>query len=193
VILIISLIIFVSACAGPLGDASKALNDWDYKTAYRLVKLWAGQRSPEAQFNLGFMYYKGEGVSQNYPEATKWLRKAAEQGHVKAQFLLSSIVAKWLRKAADQGDGYSQANLGHMYYGGLYYGGLGVPQDYSEAAKWYRKAADQGIASAQTNLGAMYDKGEGVAQDYAEAAKWYRKAAEQRNASRPTSAPPRQR
>jgi hypothetical protein len=80
------------------------------------------------------MYDNGQGVPQDYKEAVKWYRLAADQGDAMAQF-----------------------NLGLMYSGGP-----GVPQDYKEAAKWYRLAADQGNAIAQNNLGAMYKSGQGV-------------------------------
>ena len=83
----------------------------------------------DAQYNLGLMYDNGEGVPQDYAEAVKWYRLAAEQGHAKAQY-----------------------NLGLMYDNGE-----GVPQDYAEAVKWYRLAAEQGDAAAQTNLGCMYE------------------------------------
>ena len=33
-----------------------------------------------AQFELGSMYYGGEGVAQNSAESMKWFRRAAEQG-----------------------------------------------------------------------------------------------------------------
>ena len=78
-----------------------------------------------AQYNLGIMYYNGQGVPQDYAEAVKWYRLAA-----------------------DQGDAYAQYNLGVMYDNGE-----GVPQDYKEAVKWYRLAAEQGHAKAQYNLG----------------------------------------
>ena len=67
----------------------------------------------------------GRGVPQDYAEAMKWYRKAADQGHARAQF-----------------------NLGFMYYDYK-----GVRQNYAEAMKWYRKAAGQGHARAQFNLG----------------------------------------
>jgi TPR repeat protein len=101
-------------------------------------------------YKTGLKYYKGEGVKQDYTEAIKWFRKAADQGYAKAQL-----------------------NIGWMYEKGE-----GVSQDYTEAMKWYRKAADQGDAEAQSNIGLMYEKGKGVTQDYAEAMKWYRKAAD---------------
>jgi len=41
-----------------------------------------------AQYNLGVMYSKGEGVAQNDQEAVKWYRLAAEQGHSLSQTIL---------------------------------------------------------------------------------------------------------
>ena len=76
------------------------------------------------------MYAEGQGVPQDYAEAVKWFRLAADQGNATAQY-----------------------NLGLMYDKGQ-----GVPQNYAEAVKWYRLAADQGNAVAQFNLGVMYDK-----------------------------------
>ena len=99
----------------------------------------------KAQYNLGLMYYNGQGVLQDYKEAVKWYRKSAEQGYAKAQH-----------------------NLGVMYEDGL-----GVLQDYKEAFKWYRLASEQGYAEAQHNLGLLYEDGLGVLQDYKESVKWW--------------------
>ena len=74
------------------------------------------------------MYDNGEGVPQDYAEAVKWYRLAAEQGNAKAQY-----------------------NLAVMYDNGE-----GVPQDYAEAVKWYRLAAEQGDAKAQHSVGRKY-------------------------------------
>jgi clan AA aspartic protease (TIGR02281 family) len=54
---------------------------------------------------------------------------------------------KWFRKAAEQGNAWGQGALGMMYHYGH-----GVPQDYAEAEKWLRRAAEQGHAEAQTIL-----------------------------------------
>ena len=70
----------------------------------------------DAQYNLGVAYSNGEGVEQDYAEAVKWWRLAAEQGIADAQY-----------------------NLGIAYYDGD-----GVEQDYVEAVKWWRLAAEQG-------------------------------------------------
>ena len=100
--------------------------------------LKAEQGHSDAQYNLGYMYYNGEGVVQDYKEAVKWYRKAAEQGDADAQYNL----------------------------GGMYKNGQGVVQNYKEAVKWTRKSAEQGDSYAQYNLGNMYYKGKGVPKDY---------------------------
>jgi len=51
--------------------------------------------------DLGAMYERGNGVTQNAAEAVKWYRKAAEQGHAAAQFNLALILAKGRGVAAD--------------------------------------------------------------------------------------------
>ena len=159
VILILSILIAGPAIAEPFEDATKAYYRGDYETAYHLIKPLAEQGLPEAQVNLGLMYYKGLGVPQDFPEAVKWYRKAAEQGNAKA--------FKWYHKAAEQGNVEAQFNLGLMYEKRQ-----GVPQDYVEAGNWYRRAAEQGFAEAQTNLGTMYFTGLGVPKDYVLAYMW---------------------
>jgi TPR repeat protein len=136
---------------------------------------------------LGWMYEKGNQVPQDFAEAAKWFRKAAEQGNADAQFKLGTMydngqgvprdyaeATKWFRKAAEQGVVAAQYNLGLMYSSGQ-----GVPQDFIEAAKWYGKAAEQGHPEAQFNLAVCCEDGRGVLQDYLEAAKWYGRAAGQ--------------
>jgi len=146
----------------------------DYATALREFRTLAEQGVAEAQFKLGGMYEKGQRRFRRLPERR---RLAPASGRVRS---LGGVpqdyaeAARWYRKAAEQGDARAQKDLGHMYFDGR-----GVPQDYAEAARWYRKAAEQGDARAQYSLGAMYNMGQGVLRDYAEAARWYRKAAEQ--------------
>ena len=54
---------------------------------------------------------------------------------------------KWYRLAAEQGDADAQDKLGVTYAGGE-----GVPQDYAEAVRWYRLAAEQGHYHAENNF-----------------------------------------
>ncbi|MEI7850242.1 MAG: tetratricopeptide repeat-containing serine protease family protein [Kiritimatiellales bacterium] len=147
----------------------------------------AKQGDVSAQYNLGICYKNGEGVPQDYKEAIKWFRLAADQGYAEAQAVLGICYGlgngvpsddkeaeKWYRLAAEQGNTAAQFLLG-VYYAN----GKGISQDYEEAVKWFRLAAEKGDAPAQYSLGLCYARGEGVLQDYKEAAKWYRLAAEQ--------------
>ena len=52
--------------------------------------LLAGGRY-KVEFNLGICYKTGNGVTQSYSEAAKWYRKAADQGHAKAQDALTRL------------------------------------------------------------------------------------------------------
>lgn len=48
----------------------------------------ANQGNALAQYNLGVMYYKGEGVQKNNAKAVEWFKQAAKQGHTKSQYNL---------------------------------------------------------------------------------------------------------
>ena len=143
----------------------------------------AGKDTTEEYYKKGVAIFNQE----NYAEAVKWFRKAAERGHADAQIRLGECyyygwgtsldrieAAKWFRKAAERGHADAQYKLGDCYANGQ-----GVSQDRAEAAKWLRRAAEQGNASAQYDLAFYYYNGWEVSKDYAEAAKWWRKAAEQ--------------
>jgi hypothetical protein len=144
------------------------------------LRQQAASGKAEAQCSLGFMYYTGIGVPQDFTQAALWMTKAAEQGNAPAEAVLGDLyylgegvpkdfsqAAYWDRKAADAGIIHAKFSLGVMYSNGY-----GVPQDKAQAAVWYRKAAEQGYASAQLSLGSLYVLGQGVPQDYAEAYFW---------------------
>jgi TPR repeat protein len=121
------------------------------------------------------MYSEGEGVPQNYVEAAKWMRKAADQGDAGAQNNLGVMYAKGsvkepddfnekvniFRKAADPKDEEEAFKSFLM-----------TDENKVEAVKWFRKAADQGYAGASFNLGMM-------SKDEVEARTWLRKAHDQ--------------
>jgi TPR repeat protein len=73
------------ASAASLEDAEFAYERGDYTKAARLFRPFAEQGTPSAQFTLGMMYAKGQGVPQDYQAALKWFHRAAEQGDAAAQ------------------------------------------------------------------------------------------------------------
>ena len=50
-----------------------AYNRGDYATALRLLRPLADGGSTSAQYNIGIMYDKGQGVPKDYVEAHKWV------------------------------------------------------------------------------------------------------------------------
>lgn len=86
------------------GQSEKALQTF--------IPLAETQDHPYAQHMLGMMYFKGQGVPQDYAEAAGWFQRAAEQGVSQAQYKL----------------------------GELYEEGKGVTQDYEYAFAWYSVA-----------------------------------------------------
>jgi clan AA aspartic protease (TIGR02281 family) len=142
-----------ASVAGPFEEATSAYQGRDYAAAMLILKPLADQGNAVAQYRVGMMYFRGEGVSKDYGEALTWFRKAADQGNAGAQF-----------------------DIGVMYRNGQ-----GVSQDYAESFQWYQSAADQGYLKAQMAIASMYHAGQGVQQNDAEALKWFGKAADQGN------------
>lgn len=132
------LLLFANAVyAADLEKGKQALKDGDYAAALEEFQTLAQEGNASGEFNLGVMYDRGWGVTQDYGQAVFWYRRAAGQGHIVAE-----------------------NNLGAEYARGN-----GVSQDYAEAAKWYGMAADRGFAYAQSSLAFLYMKGSGVKQD----------------------------
>ena len=123
--------------------------------AKRVPKSTASPRkpSPTATLTADELFERGYDAytDDNYREAAKWFRQAAEKGHSDAQFY-----------------------LGHCYFQGN-----GVELDYTEGRKWMLRAAEQNDPYAQDMMGWVYDKGVGVEPNMDIAVNWYRRAAAQ--------------
>jgi TPR repeat protein len=117
-----------------------------------------------AELALGRCYWSGRGVPQDFAEAVKWWRRAAELHDIEEEPHSPH------HRNAVQSD--AECCLGDAYLDGK-----GVPQDYAQAMAFFRKAADSGYDIAQFKLGEMYRLGQGVAPDYSEAGRWYEWAA----------------
>lgn len=167
--------------AATLEEALAASKMADYKTAAAIYTELAEKGDAKAQYNLGLMYIRGDGVEQSYAEGAKWHRKAAEQGYAEAQYSLAALhfnrdiptedyleAANWYLKAAEQGHVKAQLNMGILYFRGDIF-----EQNLEESVKWYLKAAEQGNAEAQFNLGNMITRGMGVpAEDIVRGTMW---------------------
>ena len=121
----LALVLLLSSIGTSWGnDFLKGLNAYhsgDFATALSEWKPLAEQGHSPSQYNLGFMYYKGEGVPQDYETAVKWYTRAAEQEHIDAQFRL----------------------------GVMYANGQGVPEDFIYAHMWLSISALNGNANGR--------------------------------------------
>src|SRR5690606_21863220 len=56
------------------------------------MRAAATYRHPGAQYELGVMLLKGEGVARNVTQAARWLQLSSEKGHVGAQVTLGNLL-----------------------------------------------------------------------------------------------------
>ena len=175
------------ARAGPWEDGLAAYDTGNFFLAQTLWLPLAEQGNGMAQYNLGIMFQRGQGVAKDDNQAAYWFRQVAEQGVDRAEFNLAEMYKKGQGVAKDDAQAFHwyklAADRGHVraqYQVGLAYGfGEGVAEDAEQAAIWYRLAAEQGHVYAQYNLGASYNIGAGVPKDTMQAFLWMSLAAEQ--------------
>ena len=173
------------------GDYYYGRNDqyMNREKAFPLYLQAANQGHMMAQYSLGLMYQKGNGVPKNQQQAFYWFKKASQQDYVWAQNILGEMYLKgegttkdlnkavyWIKKSAEKNHLWSQYNLAKMYLKGE-----GVNKDAQQAVYWYRQAAKQGDAWSQLALANHYKSGNGTTQDYEQALYWYQKSADQSN------------
>ena len=111
------------------------------ETGFKLFQESAEKGNIEAQRDLGFCYFFGDGCPKNDGKAFQWFLKSAEQGDVTAQGQVGRFYAK----------------------------GMEVKKNDSMAVSWFFKAAEQGCEFSQFRLGEFYAKGYGVPKDDVEA------------------------
>lgn len=139
------------AAAANGADAAAAYEAGDYREALRLFRPLAERGNAEAQYYLGLMYEKGNGVSKDQERMRTWYTRAAEGGHARAQYKLAV--------------GYA-------------YGLAGLPRSDEDAVKWLQQSAQSGYKRAQKILARAYAEGRfGLARDPKQAEYWSKKAA----------------
>jgi len=102
-----------------------------------------------AQYRLGTLYERGQGVTADPAKAMHWYELSANQGNRKAMHNLAVAYAS----------------------------GPPGKRNMTEAARWFAKAAALGLSDSQFNLAVLYERGDGVPQSLVDAYKWYSIAA----------------
>jgi hypothetical protein len=134
-----------------LGDAEAEANlgvmlttRGKYQEAANWYRKAAESGLSAAAYNLGTLYYNGQGFQQDYAQALYWFREAAKRN-----------------------DPYADFQIGMMYDLGR-----GVDASTDQEMSWYTKAAKQGLPAAEYNLAVIYHNAEGVSQDDVKAYAW---------------------
>lgn len=148
VLLIVAWVLAMKLDLVPENDIT-SLDNIDSIAVYHLCREGAENGNPHAQYLLGMAHLEGIGIARDLPIYEKLFRYVYSPTLLIVQQDYSEA-AKWFRLAAEQGVTEAQHNLGVMYEKGQ-----GVQLNLSEAEKWYRKAAEQGHAPAQAALGQM--------------------------------------
>lgn len=174
------------ACAGDLEDGLAAYRAKNYAQTFLWLAPLADNGDPQAEFVLGEMYRKGQGLVKSMDDALPWLNKAAEAGHAGAQNVLGQLyetgdgveqnfdtALQWFQRAAESGDAPGQLNLG------LHHIRVEEHRDFEQAAKWIHLAAEQNDAEAQYFYARLLLDGRGVEANADEAKTWFERAARQ--------------
>jgi len=160
----------------------------------------ADAKLPVAEDFEGIAYALGKtSVTQNYSEAFRWFKLAADQNYPPSQYRLAicyrdgkgteTNVAEsiaWLQCAASNGLANAQVVLGkYCVDAGIISGGipekikpdfpmakLRTNSDFVRGVEWFQKAANQGNPDGQIYLGTAYATGCGIDKDLTEAYKW---------------------
>ena len=173
----------------------------DKEEGSKWCRMAADAKLPVAEDFEGIAYTLGKtGATQNYSEAFRWFKSAADQNYPPSQYRLalcyrdgkgtpanSSESIVWFQRAASNGVANAQFELGrHFVYAGFVE--LGIPtqinpnfiltkkqmtnQNFINGVKWLRSAANQGYCYGQVDLALAYKYGLGMDKDPIEAWKW---------------------
>lgn len=127
-----------------------------------LLESAEAEDNPRALFELGKAYQEGKVVQGNIPKAREYLKRALDQGYVRAYYQLAIL-------SEDQKD-YSEAeSLYRRAYsagyfkaasriGALYKNGKGRPVDFVQALAWYYVAQDQAVPELERQIAGLEAK-----------------------------------
>ena len=146
-----------------------------------------GSTDPRAQFLMGNMYLKGEGVEQDLTRAFWWFHKSAVQNYVNSQHMIGVFYLRgwgrrsntteaisWLQKAVDQNCSHSLALLAGIYLKNNLH-----TRNVSKGLELLQQAAQNGSEIAMTQLGFLYWQGKHVKVDWAKAQHFLQQAVRQ--------------
>lgn len=147
----------MTSLAAPNEDQGKLLlhkgdslyRQGNFEEAAIAYLISANEGNAEAQFDIAYAYFNGEGIERDYASAAMWFKRSARQNYAKAQY-----------------------NLAYCYMNGR-----GVPRDYDKAFDLLHQSANNNYKRAQLTLADCYANGILVEQNEKESQKWMAMAA----------------
>lgn len=145
-----------------LADVKAGVDAWQQGDYAKAIDQWqplAQAGDPDAQFNMGQAYKLGRGVKQDMRAALDWYRKAATQGHVRAEDNLGLLMFQqgdragalpYLQRSATRGEPRAQYIVGTA----LFNGDLAT-KNWPRAYALMSRASASGLAQATASLKQM--------------------------------------
>ncbi len=175
-------------------NAARRLRPMDEEIQQALQRAEQGDKN--AQYFIGWCYtHKFIGAENeakfNEEKAIGYYRKAADQGHMIAQYFVGfscentgdEKATAWYRQSAEQGYKRAQYALGVHCENRAnleqYEEKVKDSEEAKEAFEWFVKSADQGYKEARCALGVCYEKGIGTIQNRIKAISLYHESANQ--------------
>ncbi|MBP9694122.1 MAG: sel1 repeat family protein [Alphaproteobacteria bacterium] len=182
-----AIILLEKAAALGLDQAQNALVKFQEQKKHELERLFqlANENDAHALFQLGYYYFKGIQLEQNFGQAYEFLSRAAKQQHAKAYFCIALLYQKGLGREKDLRTAarifIKSAQLGYrkaQYNVALCCKkGIGCKKNPEKAFEYFLKAAAQNYMPAQYSLALCYESGEGLSIDEVSAFIYYNIAA----------------
>ena len=167
------------------GEVLRILGKNDVAIKFFRIAIESGNAG--AMNNLGEMYRKGEGVSQDYAEALKLFNQAADKDDPGALYNLAEMYRYGEGVQQDYNEAYGYVSKAYLkdnnnpvflnLLGELYVTGQGTGKDPDRALVYFKQAADLGYYPAWRNIGYMYFGDCGIDEDENKALKYLKKAA----------------
>ena len=99
----------VRPAAADFADAIEAYDQGDYATTFAESRPLAECGDPDAQYMLGFLYERGEGVEQDLTRAYAWYSLAARQGDAFAARALAALAPRMSATEIAEADAFARS------------------------------------------------------------------------------------
>ncbi|MET0372360.1 MAG: SPOR domain-containing protein [Sphingobium sp.] len=156
-------LMFSVSVSGPVhADVKAGVDAWQQGDYARAIAEWrplAQAGDPDAQFNLGQAYKLGRGTPTDLTQALDWYRRAAAQGHERAEDNLGLVMFQqgdranalpYLQRASSRGEPRAQYIVGTALFNGDLIG-----KDWVRAYALMTRAAASGLPQATASLTQM--------------------------------------